>query len=75
MNTSIRNAAAALLMIAAGSGLAACGEVVDVAPAASVREEIKPQEHQGHKGLAETRENDDLPVKPFEHQLRLRRSP
>lgn len=74
MNTSIRNAAAALLMVAAGSGLAACGEAVDVAPAASVREEVKPHEHEAHKGLAETRPDDDLPVKPFEHQLRLRRS-
>jgi hypothetical protein len=74
MNTSIRTAAAALLMVAAGSGLVACGETVDVAPATSVRKEVKPQEHQGHKDLAETQGPDDLQIKPFEHQLRPRGS-
>ena len=39
-------------------------------PAASVRKEVKPQEHQGHQDLAETGEQDDRPVKPFEHELR-----
>lgn len=73
MNTSIRTAAAALLMVAA-SGLAACGETVDVAPATSVRQEVKPQEHQGHKDLAQTQGQDHPQVKPFEHQLRPRRT-
>lgn len=69
MNTSTRTVSAALLVIAAVSGLAGCGEAVDLAPAASVREEIKPSEHQAYKDLAASRQHD-LPVKPFEHQLR-----
>jgi hypothetical protein len=74
MNTTIRNTLAALLMSAAGAGLVACGgETVDVSPATSVRKEVKPAEHQGYKDLAEAPRLVDRPVKPFEHQQRIRR--
>lgn len=70
MNTHIRTTAAAMLALAAAAGLTACGDQVDLAPAASVQEQVKPLEHQGQRDLSDTQRQQDRLVKPFEHRGR-----
>ncbi len=66
----IRTAAAALLALSAAAGLAACGEEVQLAPAASAQEQVKPREHQAYKDLLDNEREGDRVVKPFEHMGR-----